>query len=238
MLYHYLHTRDDSISNHIQELEWNEQSSIEKLKDFLCSRMIEIMQQNFTMRELDLIAEMRGSPAFECVYQNFKFESNLNNFLESLKSEIAMLSSRKASPRSPIVLRSEHHQMMTKKSSDSQLLDNKYRDKKKGEGRKYSDEHEEDLRSPKSSCNPIHNVSLALEDRRQQLQQPVVHQTSVDPVIRGNAELRKLQRVAQGRIPAQCIQGEEPISLRLGAPVHPGRSQGHRQTRAQVKMHL
>lgn len=32
LLYYYLQTRDDSISNHIQELEWNEKTSIDKLK--------------------------------------------------------------------------------------------------------------------------------------------------------------------------------------------------------------
>ena len=48
LLYHYLQTRDDSISNHIQELEWNEQGSIEKLKQFLSERILDIMNENFT----------------------------------------------------------------------------------------------------------------------------------------------------------------------------------------------
>ena len=125
--------------------------------------MADIMRQNFTPYELDLIEEFKDAPSFECIYHNFKFESDLNKFLAALKSEIAMLSSRKGSPRSPVIIqqynqlqqqqyeKQQQQQILTKKASDSQLLDN---NRSKKTMRKYSDENEEkNAQSPKaSSC--------------------------------------------------------------------------------------
>ena len=47
LLYHYLQTKDDGISNMIQELEWNEEGSLNRLKAFLQERMAAIMSENF-----------------------------------------------------------------------------------------------------------------------------------------------------------------------------------------------
>jgi hypothetical protein len=101
--------------------------------------MIEIMEQNFSQNELDCLAIHRESPKIDCAYENFKYESDLAKFLSCLHSEISLLSSKNPSiavlqnPNS----RKGSKQTLTKKASDSKLLD-----KAKRPARKYSDENE------------------------------------------------------------------------------------------------
>ena len=47
------------------------------------------MAENFNERELELIKNLRSSPQIDCIYENFKYESDLNTFLAGLKDEIA-----------------------------------------------------------------------------------------------------------------------------------------------------
>ena len=70
---------------------------------------------------------MRKSPEIDCIYENFKYESDLATFLSSLKEELAK-------HKTEIV---GNEKILIKKSSDSQLLH--YKEKKKKGGRRYSD---------------------------------------------------------------------------------------------------
>lgn len=44
------------------------------------------MENNFTLHELDVIALNRDAPNIDCIFQNFKYESDLAKFLASLHS--------------------------------------------------------------------------------------------------------------------------------------------------------
>ena len=75
------------------------------------------------------------------------------SFLNALKSELSMLSSRKGSPKLPKKSKEGQpvqEQSLTKKASDGQLLGQK---KPKKQPRRYSDDPDESVDSPKaSSC--------------------------------------------------------------------------------------
>lgn len=87
-----------------------------------------------------MLATVRDSPEIDCIYQNFKYESDLNKFLAALHTELSIFTSRSPSPSpspsyKPISDKVQQHQILTKKSSDSKLLDKN----KKSSLRKYSD---------------------------------------------------------------------------------------------------
>ena len=91
----------------------------------------------------------REAAQIDCIYENFKYESDLAKFLNSLHSEIAIISNKSHNSSSPPQSYNPHKpQILTKKSSDSKLLD---KDKKKSM-RKYSDENQEASSPKESSC--------------------------------------------------------------------------------------
>jgi hypothetical protein len=78
----------------------------------------------------------RESPKIDCAFENFKYESDLTKFIACLHSEISMLSNKSPTavkPRPRVMVK----QTLTKKASDSKLLD-----RAKRPVRKYSDENE------------------------------------------------------------------------------------------------
>lgn len=85
MLYHLLQKRDDSISNFIQQLDWNETESVANIKHFLREKMNDIFLENFTSSQIASIPTLKNSHPIDCIFENFKYESDLATFISSLK---------------------------------------------------------------------------------------------------------------------------------------------------------
>lgn len=87
LLYHYLQTRDDIILNEIQSLENFEESSLQRLKDFLIEKISLIMAENFTEAELFYLDSVRNdqniSYIFEVIINKFRISSMSVTFILS-----------------------------------------------------------------------------------------------------------------------------------------------------------
>lgn len=86
--------------------------------------------ENFTPAQIAEILRLKDQHSFNCIFENFKYESDLNTFVSSLKHEL-----HKFSPLSP------ENKTLHKKSSDSQLLENKEKNANRLAKRKFSNEN-------------------------------------------------------------------------------------------------
>ena len=68
-MYHYLQTRDDIILNEIQSLESFEESSLDRLKEFLIEKISLIMAENFTEAELFYLDSVRSDQNISYIFE-------------------------------------------------------------------------------------------------------------------------------------------------------------------------
>lgn len=79
-----LQKRDDSISNFIQQLDWNEAESIANIKKFLKDKIHNIYLENFTTTQIANIPLLKHNHPIDYIFENFKYEADLSTFISSL----------------------------------------------------------------------------------------------------------------------------------------------------------
>jgi uncharacterized phage infection (PIP) family protein YhgE len=68
LLYHYLQTHDDSISNLVQQLDKDEPNTLKQLKNLLRQKISQLMNENFSEVDLAYLEASRNNPNISYIF--------------------------------------------------------------------------------------------------------------------------------------------------------------------------